>query len=289
MGTGWEPSDSKWKPVLWQHRHFLAQELSGLERAFWVGLGFFFAPQFWSMSMCCREAVKHLPAQNELVLQKAIRVGPWEGAACGRRGHLLSPPQPSSPGIRFAVVLPGHNVLKQLPAGDPARRRGGVGLIDSTLCPGKPPKNVTAPRMGGESGVQQRDLPSAQLGGPKFGSNPACRKGSGEGEVMSPRGKQGAARGLGDAVNHYSQIKYQVVMALFRDAVMEPHCSRDRRVMGCTWLPPCSLGMPLLPFGHKQELRKGTAGLLVLLLTPAGWGSLLPRGPQPRPQPGAVT
>lgn len=42
MGTGWEPSDSKWKPVLWQHRHFLAQELSGLERAFWVGLGFFF-------------------------------------------------------------------------------------------------------------------------------------------------------------------------------------------------------------------------------------------------------
>lgn len=76
VGTGWEPSDSKWKPVLWQHRHFLAQELSELERAFWVGLGFFFAPQFWSMSMCCREAVKHLPAQNELVLQKAIRVGP---------------------------------------------------------------------------------------------------------------------------------------------------------------------------------------------------------------------
>lgn len=87
---------------------------------------------------------------------------------------------------------------------------------------------------------------------------------------------------------HYSQVKYQVVVALFRDAVVEPHCSRDRRVMGYTWLPPHSLGMPLLPFGHEQELGKGTAGLFLLLLPLAGQGILLTRGPQPWPQPGAV-
>lgn len=85
---------------------------------------------------------------------------------------------------------------------------------------------------------------------------------------------------------HYSQVKYQVVVALFRDAVVEPHCSRDRRVMGYTWLPPHSLGRPLLPFGHRQELGKGTAGLFLLLFPLAGWGSLPTRGPQRWPQPG---
>lgn len=128
--------------------------------------------------------------------------------------------------------------------------------------------------------MQHRHLPSAQLGGPEFGSNSACGKGSDE---ITSRWKQGAARGLGNAVNHYSQVKYQVVVALFGDAVVEPHCSRDRRVMGYTWLPPHSLGMPLFPFGHKQELGKGTAGLFLLPL--GGWGSLLTRGPQPYPQP----
>lgn len=82
MGNGWEPSESKWRPVLWQHRHFLAHELSGLKRAFWVGFFLdFFAPQFQSMNMCCRVAVNHLPVQKELVLQKASPVGAWGGAA----------------------------------------------------------------------------------------------------------------------------------------------------------------------------------------------------------------
>ena len=62
------------------------------------------------------------------MLQKTTCVGRWEGAH-GRRGQLLSPPGPGmcpcSPGIRFAVVLPGHDVLKQLPAGDPVRKQGG--------------------------------------------------------------------------------------------------------------------------------------------------------------------
>lgn len=129
--------------------------------------------------------------------------------------------------------------------------------------------------------MQHRHLPSAQLGGPEFGSNPACGKGSGG--ITSRWGKHGAAHGLGNAVNHYSQVKYQVVVALFGDAVVEPHCSRDRRVMGYTRLPAHSLGMPLLPFGHKQELGKGTAGLFLLPL--GEWGSLLTRGPQPCPQP----
>lgn len=40
VGNGWDPSDSKWKPVLWQHTHFLAHESSDLERAFWVGFSF---------------------------------------------------------------------------------------------------------------------------------------------------------------------------------------------------------------------------------------------------------
>lgn len=40
VGNGWDPSDSKWKPVLWQHTHFLAEESSDLERAFWVGFSF---------------------------------------------------------------------------------------------------------------------------------------------------------------------------------------------------------------------------------------------------------
>ena len=74
---------------------------------------------------------------------------------------------------------------------------------------------------------------------------------------------------------------------------MEPHCSRDRRVMGYAWLPPCSPGMPLLRFGHKQELEKGRAGLFLLLpplAMAAGWvgGSPLNRGPQPWPQPWAA-
>lgn len=87
---------------------------------------------------------------------------------------------------------------------------------------------------------------------------------------ITPGWKHAAAGGLRDAFNYYSQVKYQVVMALFRDAVMEPHCSRDRRVMGYVCLPLCS---PLLPFGHKQELGKGRAGLFLLLL-------LLLAGPQ---------
>lgn len=86
--------------------------------------------------------------------------------------------------------------------------------------------------------------------------------------------KHAAAGGLRDAFNRYSQVKYQVVVALFGDAVVEPHCSRDRRVTGYAWVPPRSPGMPLLPFGHKQELEEGRAGLFLFpppLAIAAGW------------------
>lgn len=93
----------------------------------WVKKRFFaFALHICFTSTRCGAAVKHLLAWKQLMLQKARCVGPWEGAARRRRGQQLSPPWPMylcSPGIRFAVVLPGHNVLKQLPAGDPERKR----------------------------------------------------------------------------------------------------------------------------------------------------------------------
>lgn len=59
---------------------------------------------------------------------------------------------------------------------------------------------------------------------------------------ITPRWKRAAAGGLSDGFTRYSQIKYQVVVALFRDAVVEPHCSRDRGVTGYARRPPRSPG-----------------------------------------------
>lgn len=122
---------------------------------------FFLALHIWFISKLCRAAVEQLPAPRELVLQEAGCVWPWEGAAMGKRGRLLSPPcptRPCSPGIRFAVVLPGHDVLKQLPAGDPARGQGGhsghaEGLGRFTACSAlaNPPQSA-AVRAQGERG-----------------------------------------------------------------------------------------------------------------------------------------
>lgn len=151
-------------------------------------------------------------------------------------------------------------------------RRGGAGLTDSTLSPGKPPQKCHCTMHGGRTEGAARGPALCPAGGTRVWFKASLQEGLGGGGGHITLGKHGAARGLGDALNHYSQVKYQVVVALFGDAVVEPHCSRDRRVMGYTWLPPCSLGMLLLPFGHKQELGKGTAGLFLLLLPLAGWG-----------------
>lgn len=124
--------------------------------------------------------------------------------------------------------------------------------------------------------MQGGDPPSAW--GPKLGSNAACGEDLGEVEERGELGggglrgagqgalgwKHAAASGLSDAFNHYSQVKYQVVVALFGDAVMEPHCGRDRKVMGYAWLPPRYPGRPLRPPGCKQEPGKGRAGLFRL-------------------------
>lgn len=106
----------------------------------------------------------------------------------------------------------------------------------------------------------------------------ACR-GLRECRVHCPGWKRAAGGGLRDTFNHYSQVKYQVVVALFGDAIVEPHCSRDTRVTGYTRIPPHSPGMPLLPFGHRQELGKGRVGLFLLpppLATAVGWDRGVP-------------
>lgn len=90
-------------------------------------------------------------------------------------------------------------------------------------------------------GVQGRDLPSAWLGGPLSWFKPCPGKawvrrrmgGKALGGGCGAAGwKHVAGGGLRDVFNRYSQVKYQVVVALFGDAVVEPHCNRDRRVTG---------------------------------------------------------
>lgn len=55
--------------------------------------------------------------------------------------------------------------------------------------------------------------------------------GEGQGaQGTRPRGQPAAAVGSGAAFSQHSQVKYQVVVALFGDAVVEPHCGRDRGV-----------------------------------------------------------
>lgn len=69
------------------------------------------------------------------------------------------------------------------------------------------------------------------------GSPQKCRDEMGEamGHITSMR----ACSRLEDEFKWHSQVKYQVVVALFRDAVMEPHCSRDRglRAAWGAWVP----------------------------------------------------
>lgn len=99
---------------------------------------------------------------------------------------------------------------------------------------------------------------------------------------ITPLWKRAAAGGLSDGFTRYSQIKYQVVVALFRDAVVEPHCRETEGLRGMPGAHPA-------PQGQKTELGKGRAGLFLLpppLAIADGWvgGSLLGRGPQPWPQ-----
>lgn len=114
------------------------------------------------------------------------------------------------------------------------------------------PPEMPPPRAwGGALGVQGRVLPSARLEGHILVPT-MSKKGLGEvedgggGRVwgwgvelkrdatgrIAPGWKRAAGGGLRDAFKRYSQVKYQVVVALFGDAVVEPHCGRDRRVMG---------------------------------------------------------
>lgn len=91
-------------------------------------LFFFFCTTHLVYEYELQSGCKTPPSMEGAYAAESQTHGPWEGAVCRRRGQLLPPPWPGvcpcSPGIRFAVVLPCHNVLKELPAGDPARKQG---------------------------------------------------------------------------------------------------------------------------------------------------------------------
>lgn len=153
--------------------------------------------------------------------------------------------------------------------------------------------------------MQSRDLPSAQFEDPSLvQTQPAGRArvmwrmgkawgggGCGGAGRTATGWKHAAAGGLRDAFNHYSQVKYQVVVALFGDAVMEPHYGRDRRVTGMPGSHPAPRECLCSALGTSRSWGRAewdySSSLLLLLLPLAGWGGV-PAQPQPWPQPWAV-
>jgi len=105
------------------------------------------------------------------------------------------------------------------------------------------------------------------------------RGGCGAAGCIAPGWKHAAARGLRDVLNHYSQVKYQVVVALFGDAVVEPHCGRDRRVTGYARLPPAPQERLGSPLGTKRSRGRAEGGSFLLpppLAIAAAWVGGLP-------------